>query len=89
MALATASILAPLAVSAPASSAPAAAAVFPPWWSGAQVLTAADAAGDVLSVGAAPFIVTVQNKSRPVGRELRASGALLLLLADPEAACNP
>ena len=56
------------------------AAVFPPWWSGADAVSAAWGAGPVVRFGAAPFIVIVAAVDRAV---LRRQGAWLLL--DPRA----
>lgn len=60
------------------------AAVFPPWWSPAQIVGAAGSAGDIAGAGGAPFIVILRalpNESRPsdLSKRARAAGALLLL----------
>lgn len=59
------------------------AAVFPPWWSPAQVMGAAGSAGAVSGVGAVPFIVILRGSPDDQGADLsqraRSAGALALL----------
>lgn len=55
------------------------AAVFPPWWSPAQVIGAAGTAGDVSGVGALPFIVILRGSPADLPQRARSAGAFLLL----------
>lgn len=55
------------------------AAVFPPWWSPAQVVGAAGSAGDIAGAGGAPFIVILRGDPSDLAQRARAAGALLLL----------
>ena len=55
------------------------AAVFPPWWSAAQVVGAAGSAGDIAGVGRAPFIVILRGDPAALSARARAAGALVLL----------
>ncbi|HWA64156.1 MAG TPA: hypothetical protein VG939_22500 [Caulobacteraceae bacterium] len=63
-----------------------AAGVFPPWWSGGRALAAAGSAGDVLGVGALPFIVVV--RAPHADARLRAAGALFSIDARGAGACS-
>lgn len=69
-----------------------AAAVFPPWWSQARALAAADRAGDVAGVGALSPIVII---AAPAGRErdfasaLRREGAWLVIDPGFAGPCGP
>jgi hypothetical protein len=70
------------------------AAVFPPWWSAAQIIGAAGSAGDIAGSGGAPFIVILRapsNDLRPADLSRRARDAGALLLLDPAlaGACAP
>jgi len=60
------------------------AAVFPPWWSAEQSLSAAAQAGAILRTGAWPWIVVVTGPSDKIASVLRAAGAVFLV--DPTAA---
>ena len=77
-------LLGPLGVALASSFAPLptgpVAAVFPPWWNGAEAVASAGAAGAVIRFGALPFVVIVSAVDRP---KLQAHGAWLLL--DPRA----
>lgn len=53
-----------------------AAGVFPPWWGGGAAMAAASRAGDVIAVGAVPFIVIVQAPAGDAALRLRRAGAL-------------
>jgi hypothetical protein len=77
-----------LAVGAAPADPREAAGVFPPWWSGARALAAASRAGDVLAVGAAPFIVIVRDPAGRAAARLQAAGALFQLDARGLAACG-
>lgn len=74
-----ASLLAAVAVDAQPRTPGRVAAVFPPWWSPAQVVGAAGSAGDIAGVGAAPFIVIVRGDPAGLSQRVRSAGALLLL----------
>lgn len=65
------------------------AAIFPPWWSVAQSISAAGSAGDIAAVGGAPFIIILRGDPVDLARRARASGALMIL--DPVLAgvCAP
>jgi hypothetical protein len=65
------------------------AAVFPPWWSPAQTVAAAGAAGDIAAVGGASFIIILRGDPSDLARRARSAGALIIL--DPELAgvCAP
>lgn len=87
-------LLAAVAVEAQPRTPGRVAAVFPPWWSSAQVVGAAGAAGDIAGVGAVPFIVILRgppekNGADDLSQRARSAGALLLL--DPALAgvCAP
>jgi hypothetical protein len=55
------------------------AAVFPPWWSPAQVIGAAATAGAISGVGAVPFIVILRGDPADLSQRVRSAGALVLL----------
>jgi hypothetical protein len=55
------------------------AAVFPPWWSAAQSLTAASHVAAVTGFGALPFIVAVSGNQSGLEEELRKVGALVVV----------
>lgn len=74
-----ASLLAAVAVDAQPRTPGRLAAVFPPWWSPAQVVGAAGAAGDIAGVGAVPFIVILRGPPATLAQHARSAGALLLL----------
>ena len=74
-----ASLLAAVAVEAQPRTPGRVAAVFPPWWSPAQVVGAAGSAGDIAGIGAVPFIVIVRGDPAGLSRRVRSAGALLLL----------
>lgn len=65
-----------------------AAGVFPPWWSQSGVLTAAAQAGDVIAVGALPFVVVIRSPQGPAGPRLRDAGAFLSLKAGLAGPCG-
>jgi hypothetical protein len=54
-------------------------AIFPPWWSAAQSLSAASEAGPVTGLGAFSFIVAVRGDGADLEDRLRAAGALLVI----------
>lgn len=60
------------------------AAVFPPWWSPAQIVGAAGSAGDIAGAGGASFVVILRAPPGDTGpsdlaQRARAAGALMLL----------
>jgi hypothetical protein len=55
------------------------AAVFPPWWSAAQSLTAASRVAAVTGFGSLPFIVAVSGNRSGLEAELRNAGALVVV----------
>jgi hypothetical protein len=55
------------------------AAVFPPWWSAAQSLTAASQVAAVTGFGAFPFIVAVSGNRSGLEEELRKAGAFVVV----------
>ena len=65
-----------------------AAGVFPPWWSAAESLDAASRAGNVVAVGAAPFVVIVRAPVGAAAPRLRAQGALFSLDAGLARLCG-
>jgi len=65
-----------------------AAGVFPPWWSPAQVLAAASAAGPVSAASRQPFVVVVRAPAGDVATRLRRAGALLVLDPGLARACG-
>lgn len=65
-----------------------AAGVYPPWWSQAQVLSAAARAGDIAAVGAVPFVVVVRSPRGPAADSLAVSGALFSLDAGLARLCG-
>ena len=60
------------------------AAVFPPWWSSREAVSAAASAGQIAGAGGAPFILILRGEPASLSPRLRAAGAWLLL--DPDAA---
>lgn len=74
-------------ISTPATSSFVVAAVFPPWWSAADVREAVDPLGATSSTGRTPNVVTVYGGADLQSR-LRKAGAWLIL--DPRVlACGP
>ena len=65
------------------------AAVFPPWWSVAQSVSAAGSAGKIAAVGGAPFIVILRGDPTDLARRARSAGALLILDPDLAGVCAP
>ena len=65
------------------------AAVFPPWWTSAQAVTAAASAGDIGAVGGAPFILILRGDATDLARRARSAGALLILDPDLAGVCAP
>lgn len=55
------------------------AAVFPPWWSPAQIIGAAGSAGDIAGAGGASFIVILRGDPSHLAQRARDAGALMLL----------
>ncbi len=55
------------------------AAIFPPWWSFEQSLTAASGVAAVSGFGAFPFIVAVRGAQPDLAHELRKAGALVVV----------
>lgn len=78
------SLFAAIAVDAQPRTPGRVAAVFPPWWSPAQIFGAAGSAGDIAGAGGAPFIVILRVSADDLepsnlSRRAREAGALLLL----------
>jgi len=65
-----------------------AAGVFPFWWSEARVISAAANAGQIVAVGAAPFVVIARTDAPNVAQALRAQGAWLVIDPGLAAACG-
>jgi len=65
------------------------AAVFPPWWSPADVIAAGARHGAVLSAGAAPGVVIVRGNGPGLAARLRRDGALLTLNPLAARGCGP
>lgn len=65
-----------------------AAGVFPIWWSQVRALDAAARAGEVVAVGAAPFIVVTRSRTGNAAAALRAQGAWLTIDPGLAAACG-
>jgi len=55
------------------------AAIFPPWWTAEQSLTAASHVAGVSGFGAFPFIVAVRGTQPGLERELREAGAIAVI----------
>jgi hypothetical protein len=64
-----------------------AAGIFPVWWSQARAVTAASRAGQIIGVGAAPFVVIARSDAPDVAAALRAQGAWLVVDPGLAAAC--
>jgi hypothetical protein len=52
-----------------------AALVFPPWWSGRASLNASTRIGEVVGLGALPFIIIVHANNADLAAQARAAGA--------------
>ena len=65
------------------------AAVFPPWWSSREAVSAAGSAGQIAGAGGAPFILILRGEPASLSPRLRAAGAWLLLDPDAAGQCNP
>ena len=65
------------------------AAIFPPWWSVAQSVSAAGSAGQIAAVGSAPFIVILRGDPADLAHRARSAGALLVLDPDLAGVCAP
>ena len=65
-----------------------AAGVFPFWWSEARAISAAANAGQIVAVGAAPFVVIARTDTPNVAQALRAQGAWLVIDPGLAAACG-
>ncbi|MBX9740717.1 MAG: hypothetical protein K2X62_11615 [Beijerinckiaceae bacterium] len=71
-----------LAITIATHSSPAgdsAAAIFPPWWSGAKAFEAAATSGQITRLGAFPFVVVVRSDDPGLASRLRDAGAVLVL----------
>jgi hypothetical protein len=71
---------------APGASAHDITAIYPPWWSARQSLTAAASQAPSVQPGAAPFIVSIHSETAIDHQRLTAGGALLLL-SQPGGVC--
>jgi len=65
-----------------------AAGVFPLWWSQGRAMNAAARAGNVVAVGAAPFVVVARSETPDIAAALRAQGAWLIIDPGLAAACG-
>ena len=65
------------------------AAVFPPWWTSAQAVSAAASAGQIAGAGGLPFILVLRGEPDALESRLRAAGAWLLLDPDAAGQCIP
>lgn len=65
------------------------AAIFPPWWSVAESVSAAGSAGQIAAVGSAPFIVILRGDPADLAQRARSAGALLVLDPDLAGVCAP
>jgi hypothetical protein len=65
------------------------AAVFPPWWRGAEVFAAAAGAGRIIGPGAVPFVVVVAPEGARTAERLRAAGAILVIDPIVAGGCTP
>jgi hypothetical protein len=70
------------------------AVVFHPWWSQAQIVAAAGAAGDIAAAGGAPFVMVLRDHDGRQGGErlsdrARSAGALFVLDPDLAGVCAP
>lgn len=65
------------------------AALFPPWWSAAESVSAAGSAGQIAAVGGAPFIVILRGDPIDLAQRARSAGALLILDPDLAGVCAP
>jgi hypothetical protein len=63
-------------------------AIFPPWWSLAQSLTAAARVASVSGFGALPFIVAVGGARANLEADLRSAGALIVIDGTGFAFCS-
>ncbi len=64
------------------------AALFPPWWSERRTLAAAASAGDILGVGAVPFVILVHGDPATLQGRARSAGALLVFNSDRAGLCS-
>jgi hypothetical protein len=87
-AIALGSLLVAAATTVPARAATLA-AVFPPWWPADRALDAAAQAGNVLRVGASPYVVIVRSERPDLQARLRLAGALVLLNPFGAGGCAP
>ena len=65
-------------------SASTAAGVFPPWWSEAEIISAAARAGSIVGSGTLPFVIIVRVEDGDAAKRLSEQGALFSL--DPNGA---
>mgnify|MGYP000315358239 CR=1 FL=1 len=82
-------LLAAVAVNAQPRDPSRVAAIFPPWWTASQTLTAAGAAGDVAAAGGTPFILILRGDPADLAQRARSAGALLVLDPDLAGVCAP
>jgi hypothetical protein len=64
-------------------------AVFPPWWTQAQVWRAASSVGDIVDTGGARFVLVLHSNLNRFSARARAAGALLVLDPSGLGACGP
>jgi len=65
------------------------AAVFPPWWSPAEVIAAAGSAGTIAGAGAAGNILILRGDPADLAPRARSAGAVLILDPDLAGVCAP
>jgi hypothetical protein len=65
------------------------AALFPPWWSSADVVMAAGSAGRIVRLGSVHFIVVVAPDGSDTTERLHAAGAVLVLDPIIAGGCSP
>jgi hypothetical protein len=64
------------------------AAIFPPWWTAEQSLTAASGVAAVTGLGVLPFIVEVGRSQAGLEKELRDAGAVIIVDGSRFAFCG-
>lgn len=64
------------------------AAVYPPWWDAARVISAAGSAGDIAAAGGWRNVVVLRSQAPGLAARLRRSGALWTMDARLAAVCG-
>ena len=65
------------------------AAVFPPWWSPAEIIAAAGSAGTISGAGGAGNILILRGDPADLAQRARSAGAILILDPDLAGVCAP